>query len=114
MSDYQKLMDTIQSRYPNFQTWRIIMAGSVGSGKSVAAASFPTPEGMIKKVLDFEDSMAFIDAGEDGEDVYTPRKQRYAMHRLIYPTLQQIAEVLRNLSEDKVGVLILEDRKSVV
>ena len=109
MSDYQKLMDTIQSRYPNFQTWRIIMAGSVGSGKSVAAASFPTPEDKIRLVLDFEDSMAFIDAGEDGQDVYTPRKQRYTMRRLIYPTLQQIAEVLSNLSDDKVGVLVLDN-----
>ena len=109
MSGYQKLMDTIHSKYPNFQTWRIIMAGSVGSGKSVAAASFPTPEDKIRLVLDFEDSMAFIDAGEDGKDIYTPRKQRFAMRRLIYPTLHQIAEVLNTLGDGEVGVLVLDN-----
>jgi len=109
MSDYQKLMDTIQSRYPNFQTWRIVMAGSVGSGKSVAAASFPTPEDKIRQVLDFEDSMAFIDAGEDGQDVYTPRKQRYSMRRLIYPTLYQIAEILSSLDKGEIGILVLDN-----
>lgn len=109
MSDYQKLMDTIRSKYPNFQTWRIIMAGSVGSGKSVAAASFPTPEDKVRLVLDFEDSMAFIDAGEDGQDVYTPRKQRFAMRRLIYPTLHQIAEVQNNFSSGDTGVLVLDN-----
>ena len=109
MSDYQELMGTIQSRYPNFQTWRIIVSGSVGSGKSVAAASFPTPENKIRMVLDFEDSMAFIDAGEDGDEVYSPRKQRFAMRRLIYPTLNQIAEVQNELSDGKIGVLVLDN-----
>ena len=109
MSDYQKLMDTIHSRYPNFQTWRIVMAGSVGSGKSVAAASFPTPEDKVRFVLDFEDSMAFIDAGEDGQDVYTPRKQRFAMRRTIYPTLQDVAQTYEYLSNGDIGVLILDN-----
>lgn len=85
------------------------MTGGVGSGKSVAAASFPTPENKIRLVLDFEDSMAFIDAGEDGKDIYTPRKQRFAMRRLIYPTLHQIAEVQEMLGNGDIGVLVLDN-----
>jgi hypothetical protein len=85
------------------------LTGSVGSGKSVAAASFPTPENKVRYVLDFEDSMAFIDAGEDGKDVYTPRKQRFGMRRLIYPTLHQIAEVQNMLGNSDIGVLILDN-----
>ena len=106
---YQLLMDTIRSRYPNFQTWRIVMAGSVGSGKSVAAASFPVEEGKERLVLDFEDSMSFIDAGEDGIDVYTPRKQRYAMRRIIYPLVSDVAEVQNSLADGNTGVLILDN-----
>lgn len=102
-------MGTIQSKYPNFKTWRIIVSGNVGSGKSVVAASFPTPENKVRMVLDFEDSMAFIDAGENGNEVYTPRKQRFAMRRIIYPTLNQVAEIYNSLKEGEIGVLVLDN-----
>jgi len=106
---YEELMSTIHSMYPNFQTWRIVMAGPVGSGKSVAAASFPVPENTKRLVLDMEDSMAFIDAGVDGKDIYTPRKQRFAMERLIYPQLSEIGKAIFEDNLEGVGVLVIDN-----
>lgn len=97
---YQKLMTTIRSQYPNFQTFRIVISGASGSGKSVAAASFPVPKGKIRRVMDGEDSMAFIDAGLDGKDVYTPRKQRFAMKRTVYPTIRDYAALYKEITSE--------------
>jgi hypothetical protein len=96
-TDYNELMNTIMGKYPNFRTWRIVFSGPTGSGKSVAAASFPTPEDKQRTVFDFEDSMAYIDATETGVDIYTPRKQRFRMKRYIYPTLHDIGEVYQKI-----------------
>jgi hypothetical protein len=111
MDQYDTLMKIMQERYPNFQTWRIIMAGPPGSGKSVAAGSFPVAKNKQRLVLDFEDSMAFIDAGEQGTDVYTPRKQRFAMRRLVFPDLHTIAGVLAEIrdADSLIGALIIDN-----
>ena len=106
-----KLMTAIRSRYPNFRTWRIILSGPSGSGKSTAAASFPIEDGKQRIVLDHEDSMSFIDAGEDGIDVYTPNKQRFRMKRLVFPTLAEYANIHQVIEKgnSNIGALIIDN-----
>jgi hypothetical protein len=108
---YSQLMDTIQEKYPNFSTWRFVYSGSVGSGKSVVAASFPIPDDKIRYVMDGENSMQFIDAGIDGEDVYTPRKQRFRMKRVVYPTIRDYETLYNEIKggESNIGVLTIDN-----
>jgi hypothetical protein len=96
---HKKLMGTIRSQYPNFNTFRMIFAGASGCGKSTVCASFPVSKKRI--IFDGEDSMAFLDAGLEGTDVYTPRKQRFRMQRIAYPTIRDYATIFKEIETGK-------------
>ena len=83
---------------------RLIFTGPTGSGKSTVLASVPVPESKIRLVLDFEDSMAYLDAGLDGEDLYLPRRHTFRMQRLVFPTLAQAADAYERLKEPETNV----------
>ena len=65
-----------------------IFTGEWGCGKSTLLASVPVPEGKQRFVLDGEDSMAFLDAGEAGADVYKSRFQQFHMKRKPFVSAQ--------------------------
>jgi hypothetical protein len=90
---------------------RLIFTGPTGSGKSTVLASVPVPEGKRRLVLDFEDSMAYLDAGADGEDLYLPRRHAFRMERIVFPTLAHVAEAYELLKqpEANIGALLIDN-----
>ena len=90
---------------------RLLFTGPVGSGKSTVLAGVPVPEGKIRLVLDFEDSMAYLDAGPEGQDLYLPRRQAFRMERMVFPTLADVAEAYERLTADdtQVGALVIDN-----
>ncbi len=90
---------------------RLLFTGPVGSGKSTVLASVPVPAGKTRLVLDFEDSMAYLDAGPDGEDLYLPRRHVFRMERLVFPALSEVAEACERLlaADASIGALVIDN-----
>lgn len=107
----RRLNEAFTSRYPGFRCMRFIFSGEPGSGKSTVIASVPIPDGKVRLVMDNEDSMAYLDAGAQGADVYTPRRQQFAMVRKVFPTLAEYADIYKAIGEKagKVGVFAIDN-----
>jgi hypothetical protein len=90
---------------------RLIFTGPIGSGKSTVLAAVPVPQGKTRLALDFEDSMAYLDAGPEGADVYLPRRHAFRMERLVFPRLVEVAEAYERLSqlESNIGALAIDN-----
>jgi len=83
---HERLMHTFRSRYPGFRALRFVFSSEPGGGKSTVLASVPVSDSKTRIIFDNEDSMAYLDAGAEGEDVYTPRRQQFRMHRIVFRT----------------------------
>jgi hypothetical protein len=90
---------------------RLVVSGSSGSGRSTVLASVPVPEGKQRIALDFSDSLAYLDAGLEGEDVYQPRRQQFHMERVIFPAFEDILHLFAKLVQPECGALIVDDIK---
>lgn len=90
---------------------RLIVTGPSGSGKSTVLAAVPIPEGKTRLALDFEDSMAYLDAGPEGKDLYLPRRQAFRMERVVFPTLTDVADAYMRLmqADTTIGALIVDN-----
>lgn len=96
---HERLVKAFTSRYPNWRSLRLVFSGATGQGKSVVMASVPVPESTQRLILDNEDSCAYLDAGEDGVDVYTPRRQQFKMKRVAFPTLENYANLYQLITQ---------------
>ena len=99
----ERLMRAFQARDPNFRALRMIFSSEPGGGKSTVLASVPVAAGKQRLIFDNEDSMAYLDGGKDGVDVYTPRRQQFAMIRMVMPSLWDYARYFRALKADPEG-----------
>jgi hypothetical protein len=74
-------------------------------------ASVPTPEGKQRLVLDNEDSMAYLDAGREGEDIYSPTRQQFKMVRKAFPELVDYASYYKTIKAkpEKIGALLIDN-----
>jgi len=88
-----------------------VVSGEPGSGKSVVLASCPVPEGKIRLALDYEGSMADLDAGPQGEDVYLPRKLSFRMERKEFPTFEDFLQTYERIHKGDIGALLIDNIK---
>lgn len=112
MYDYSaRLMEAFRSRYPAFRCMRMVFAGEPGSGKSCVLASVPVPQDKIRLAMDSEDSMAYLDAGKDGVDIYTPRRQQFRMNREVMPDIPTYGKFIAGIRKEpgKVGALVIDN-----
>ena len=106
----KELGAAFRSFYPSFRAIRMIVSASPGGGKSTLLASVPVANGYVRLVMDHEDSQAYLDAGEDGVDVYTPRRQQFRMQRVTYPTLANYADVYERIAKgEQIGALCIDN-----
>jgi hypothetical protein len=105
------LMKALTEMYPGARSIRLIASGEPGCGKSTLLASVPVAEGKQRYALDFEDSMAYLDAGAEGIDVYTPRRQAFKMKRYVFPSIENLGKVVAAVNEGKgsIGALIIDN-----
>lgn len=106
-----RILKAMQVKYPNFKAFRFIVSSSPGQGKSTLLASVPTPENTQRLVLDNEDSMAYLDAGREGEDIYTPTRQQFKMIRKAFPELADYASYYKTVKSkpEKIGALVIDN-----
>lgn len=106
-----RMMSVFRSRYPNFNALRLIFSSDPGGGKSVVLASVPVSEEKMRIAFDNEDSMAYIDAGKEGVDVYTPRTQQFRLHRIAFPTMEDYASYFQSIQKtpEKVGAVLIDN-----
>jgi hypothetical protein len=107
----ERILKAIQVKYPNFKAFRFIVSSTPGQGKSTLLASVPTPEGKQRLVLDNEDSMAYLDAGKEGNDIYTPTRQQFRMVRKSFPELADYASYYKTIKAkpEKIGALLIDN-----
>jgi hypothetical protein len=106
----EELGTAFRNFYPSFRALRMIVSSYPGGGKSTLLASVPVLDGYTREVFDHEDSEAFLDAGVDGEDMYTPRRQQFRMHRITYPTLNDYADLYERIKKgEKIGALCIDN-----
>ena len=96
---HERLMSAFQSRYPGFRSMRFVFSSEPGGGKSTVLASVPVPNGKARICFDNEDSMAYLDAGQEGTDIYTPRRQQFRMHRLVFPSIEDYARYFQHIQK---------------
>lgn len=108
---YSRMMAAFRAKYPQFETLRMIVSGEVGSGKSVVLAAFPVEGDKKRVVLDMEDSMAYLDAGPDGNDIYTRRRQSFRMNRKSFPEVTDLANFYQAIKKnpEEIGVLAIDN-----
>lgn len=106
-----KDLDTSIRRHNKGRPIRLIVSGPSGSGRSTVLASVPVPEGKQRITLDFSDSMAYLDAGKDGEDIYQQRKQQFHMERVVFPAFEDVLHVFTRLVQPDCGALVVDDIK---
>ena len=106
----EELGTAFRNFYPSFRALRMIASAYPGGGKSTLLASTPVSDGYVRVVMDHEDSQAFLDAGVDGQDVYTPRRQQFKMQRIVYPTLNDYADLYQKIAKGgKVGAVCIDN-----
>lgn len=106
----EELGTAFRNFYPSFRALRMIVSSYPGGGKSTLLASVPVLDGYTRETFDHEDSMAFLDAGETGTDVYAPRRQQFRMHRVTYPTLADYADVYERIAKgEKIGAVCIDN-----
>lgn len=108
---HTKLMTTFQARYPNFRSMRFLFSSEPGMGKSCALASCPVSTGKRRIIMDMEGSMDYLDAGPNGQDIYTPRRQQFAMNRVAFPTIETVGKYYQTMlaKPDEVGMFGLDN-----
>ena len=100
----KELMGALNAMYPNTRALAMIVSGNPGCGKSTLLASVPVPEGKKRYVIDMEDSMKYLDAGLDAQDVYTPRRQAFSMKRFVFPSIEDVAKIANGVATGKTSV----------
>jgi hypothetical protein len=108
---HTELLGAMHRMYPAFRSLKVVVAGPTGSGKSTLLASIPVPAGKKRLVLDNEDSMAFLDNGPTGQDIYTPRRQRFAMERYPFATVRDYATAYGTIvnQPETVGAVLIDN-----
>ena len=99
---HERLMAAFQNRYPGFRAMRFIFSSEPGGGKSTILASVPVVTGRARVIMDNEDSMAYLDAGKEGVDVYTPNRLQFRMSRKVFPILEDYAVIYEAIKRSPV------------
>lgn len=107
----ERMIAAFRGKYPNWRSLRLIVSSTPGGGKSTLLASTPIPEGKTRLILDNEDSMAYLDAGREGVDVYTPNTLQFKMIRFPFPTIEDYAKVFQTIVQkpESIGAICIDN-----